>query len=66
MSSTPQERARRLYKAPGFRRAYVEGARARIAGRARTDCPYDTYGWALVFRRAWEHGYDSITPEEDE
>lgn len=56
-------RARRLYpRSKGYRGVYVKGARAALAGRPRSTCPYPPdplKTWRASWRRAWLRGYDS-------
>lgn len=62
-------RARRLYKAPGFRKAYVAGAVAAYAGRPIDVCPYPierTRTWRTAYRRAWLRGHSSIAPPDEQ
>lgn len=56
------ERARRLYRSPGFRGAYVNGARAALAGHGKRVCPYgpDSPSWRHTYRLAWLRGWYSV------
>lgn len=74
-SATPlqlaRERAERLYpKSKGYRNVYVAGARARLAGRASTTCPYEAKAgtWSVAWRLAWIRGWQSADegPGDDE
>lgn len=60
-----EARARRLYpRSSGFQGAYVKGARAAIAGRTASTCPYKSAGGWTAWRRAWLRGFQSIAPDE--
>lgn len=53
-------RAKRLYDSDRFRRAYLRGARAALAGLPIDACPYRSRnGWA-AWRAAWTAGWRSI------
>lgn len=58
-------RAARLYRAPGFRKAYLAGAAAADAGLSETACPYrrGIGTWRRTYRVAWLRGYRSVTPD---
>lgn len=60
-------RARKVYpRSPGFRRAYVEGARAAIKGDPKTFCPYrdeQANTWRRTYRLAWLRGWLSAARE---
>ncbi len=67
--STSTERARRLYKSPGFRRAYIAGAQAAFVGRGIETCPYpeeQARTWRTAYRTAWRRGFESVAPAADE
>ena len=61
-----RKRAGRLYRSPGLRTVYTDGARAALAGHPETVCPYQAAdgGWRLTTRQAWLRGYRSIVPVE--
>ena len=53
-------------KKKNIREIYMEGYRARVAGKPKSDCPYDTlraaYNGSVVyysraFRKAWLRGW---------
>lgn len=65
--SRARQRAKRLYRSPGFRGAYVAGARAAHNGLSADACPYKRGrrgGW-LAWRKAWLRGYESIDRAEN-
>lgn len=43
----------------GRRSAFVAGATARVLGRSREACPYDTKRGAVSYRIAWMRGFDA-------
>lgn len=56
-------RADRVYRSPGFRRAYVNGATAAIQGRPVDANPYPVdqkKTWRAAYRNAWNLGYRSV------
>jgi ribosome modulation factor len=58
------ERARRLYpKSKAHQSVYVKGARAALAGRGESACPYardPNKTWLRGYRKAWLRGHQSI------
>lgn len=59
-------RARRLYKSEGFQRAYVAGAKAKLAGKPADECPYRRRpggGWS-AWRVSWMLGWQSVPAPE--
>jgi hypothetical protein len=54
-----QSRANRLYISPGFRKAYVKGARAGMQGLPVTATPYRGKGWS-AWGSAWRAGWHSV------
>lgn len=57
------QRARRLYNARGFRTAYINGARAALAGKTAGECPYrhdPNKTWRAAYRNAWILGWQSV------
>lgn len=55
-------RAKRLYTSRSFQRVYLDGLRARLAGRPLNQCPYEDDGstWRRTFRKAWRRGWQSL------
>lgn len=61
------QRATRLYRSKGFRRAYINGASAALEGLGPERCPYRRgEGWRSPWRIAWMRGHRSIATEPDE
>lgn len=61
-------RARRRYASPQFRRTYVRGARAALAGLPPDACPYRrprNRTWGDVWRDAWLNGYHSVARDAE-
>lgn len=61
-------RANRMYRSPGFRGAYMNGARAALDGLPTAACPFptDAPGWRRTFRLAWLRGWGSVAGGEEE
>jgi ribosome modulation factor len=62
-----EARALRIYpRSDRFRKPYVAGARAALAGKPAESCPYRVdprKTWGGVWRRAWMLGYRSVAED---
>lgn len=64
-----EQRARRLYRAVGFRSAYVNGVRAGLTGKPVSECPYRSEAaktWRSAYRHAWILGWQSVNEGSEE
>ena len=68
MIAGAQRRAARLYPtSTAFQGAYVKGARAALAGRPSSSCPYRRDArntWRNAWRVAWMRGHQSVTLDQ--